>query len=104
MSNPVRYRVRHETTYHYGGNVAHSHQLLHLAPRDFAAQICLSRLITLDPEPSSRRDDVDAFGNFVTVHHREANVHHHNVRKFPPGRLEAASARVGRDDLMPFKG
>jgi len=62
----MRYRVRHETVYHYGGDVAHSHQLLHLAPRDSANQICRSRTITLDPEPSTRREDVDAFGNFVT--------------------------------------
>jgi transglutaminase-like putative cysteine protease len=62
----MRYRVRHETVYHYGGDVAHSHQLLHLAPRDSANQICHSRTITLDPEPSTRREDVDAFGNFVT--------------------------------------
>jgi transglutaminase-like putative cysteine protease len=62
----MRYRVRHETVYRYGGDVAHSHQLLHLAPRDSANQICRSRTITLDPEPSTRREDVDAFGNFVT--------------------------------------
>jgi transglutaminase-like putative cysteine protease len=62
----MRYRVRHETVYHYGGNVAHSHQLLHLAPRDLANQFCHSRSIKLDPEPSKRRDEVDAFGNFVT--------------------------------------
>lgn len=34
MSDVVRYRVRHETVYHYGGDVAHSHQLLHLTPHD----------------------------------------------------------------------
>ncbi len=34
VSAVIRYRVRHETVYHYGGNVAHSHQLLHLSPRD----------------------------------------------------------------------
>jgi transglutaminase-like putative cysteine protease len=62
----VRYRVRHQTVYHYGGDVAHSHQLLHLTPRDSATQICHSRTITLNPLPSTRRDDVDAFGNFVT--------------------------------------
>jgi transglutaminase-like putative cysteine protease len=62
----MRYRVRHETVYHYGGDVAHSHQLLHLAPRDSDNQVCRSRTITLDPEPSTRREDVDAFGNFVT--------------------------------------
>jgi transglutaminase-like putative cysteine protease len=62
----MRYRVRHETVYHYGGNVAHSHQLLHLSPRDSAHQVCRSRSIALDPEPSTRREDLDAFGNLVT--------------------------------------
>jgi transglutaminase-like putative cysteine protease len=66
MSKAMRYRVRHQTSYQYGGDVAHSHQLLHLAPRDSATQICRSRTITLAPEPSTRREDVDAFGNFVT--------------------------------------
>ena len=66
MNEITRYQVRHQTVYHYGGNVAHSHQLLHLAPRDSVNQVCRSRVITLDPEPSSRREDVDAFGNFVT--------------------------------------
>jgi len=66
MSGAMRYRVRHETVYHYGGDVAHSHQLLHLAPRECARQIGRSQRITLTPEPSTRRDDVDAFGNRVT--------------------------------------
>jgi transglutaminase-like putative cysteine protease len=66
MSDFVRYRVRHETVYNYGGNVAHSHQLLHLSPRDAPWQTCLRRSITLQPQPSTRREDVDAFGNHVT--------------------------------------
>ena len=63
MSAVMRYRVRHQTVYHYGGDVAHSHQLLHLTPRDLANQFCHSRSIALDPEPSRRREDIDAFGN-----------------------------------------
>ena len=66
MSETIRYRVRHQTVYHYGGNVAHSHQLLHLAPRDSAHQVCRFRTLELTPEPSTRREDVDAFGNVVT--------------------------------------
>jgi transglutaminase-like putative cysteine protease len=66
MSVVVRYRVRHETIYNYGGDVAHSHQLLHLTPRDTARQSCHRRDITLEPRPSSQHDDVDAFGNHVT--------------------------------------
>jgi transglutaminase-like putative cysteine protease len=66
VNDAVRYRVRHETIYRYGGNVAHSHQLLHLSPRDLPNQLCHSRSIALIPEPSSRREDIDAFGNIVT--------------------------------------
>jgi transglutaminase-like putative cysteine protease len=66
MSGVVRYRVRHQTVYNYGGDVAHSHQLLHLTPRDAPQQTCQRRSITLEPQPSSRREDVDAFGNTVT--------------------------------------
>jgi transglutaminase-like putative cysteine protease len=66
MSGVVRYRVRHETVYNYGGNVAHSHQLLHLTPRDTARQTCHWRKLALEPQPSARREDLDAFGNTVT--------------------------------------
>jgi transglutaminase-like putative cysteine protease len=71
-----RYRVRHETCYIYGGDVAHSHHLLHLSPRSRDNQRCLGAKIVLDPTPSFRRDDQDAFGNPVTrleydrPHHR----------------------------------
>jgi transglutaminase-like putative cysteine protease len=66
MSGAVRYRVRHETVYRYGGNVAHSHQLLHLTPRDAPLQTCHTQRIGLAPQPSIRREDIDAFGNHVT--------------------------------------
>jgi transglutaminase-like putative cysteine protease len=66
MSAARRYRVRHETVYSYGGSVAHSHQLLHLSPRDSQHQHCHARKISVEPAPSSRREDVDAFGNLVT--------------------------------------
>jgi transglutaminase-like putative cysteine protease len=62
----VRYRVRHETAYSYGGNVAHSHQLLHLTPRNTPLQFCEERTLSLVPQPSSRSEDLDAFGNHVT--------------------------------------
>lgn len=66
MSTAVRYRVRHETAYAYGGNVMHSRQLLHLTPRSAPWQACLAHAIELDPLPASRRDEPDAFGNTVT--------------------------------------
>jgi transglutaminase-like putative cysteine protease len=61
----TRYAVRHTTVYEYGGEVAHSHHLLHLRPRDFEYQRCLSHSLSLDPQPTSSREDQDAFGNAI---------------------------------------
>jgi transglutaminase-like putative cysteine protease len=61
----TRYAVRHATLYAYGGDVAHSHHLLHLNPREFEFQHCLEHSLLLDPQPSSSHADVDAFGNAV---------------------------------------
>lgn len=66
MSSVVRYRIRHETAYAYGGDVVHSRQLLHLTPRAVSHQSCVAHAIELDPQPVSRRDEADAFGNTVT--------------------------------------
>jgi transglutaminase-like putative cysteine protease len=61
------YAVRHETRYHYGREVAHSHQLLHLTPRnDCARQSCLTHRIVVEPPPAVRSEHLDAFGNRVT--------------------------------------
>jgi transglutaminase-like putative cysteine protease len=62
----VCYAVRHQTLYRYDGEVAHSHQQLHLTPRNSERQHCLSHHIEIAPEPSERTEHVDAFGNRVT--------------------------------------
>jgi len=62
----VCFAVRHDTLYRYAGEVAHSHQQLHLTPRDSDRQRCLSHHIEITPEPSQRADYLDAFGNKVT--------------------------------------
>jgi transglutaminase-like putative cysteine protease len=61
----TRYSVRHATVYEYGGDVSHSHHLLHLKPREFEFQRCVEHSLELDPQPSSVREDVDAFGNAI---------------------------------------
>lgn len=60
------YRIRHQTSYAYSGDVVHSHQLLHLAPRETVRQTCTQHSIVIDPPPAHSRVDVDAFGNPVT--------------------------------------
>lgn len=61
----TRYSVRHATVYEYGGDVSHSHHLLHLKPREFEFQRCVQHSLALDPQPTSVREDVDAFGNAI---------------------------------------
>ncbi len=60
------YRITHQTVYEYSGDVVHSHQLLHLAPRESVHQTCQSHAITIDPPPSHSATGVDAFGNPIT--------------------------------------
>jgi transglutaminase-like putative cysteine protease len=60
-----RYAVRHTTVYEYGGDVAHSHHLLHLTPREFEYQRRLSHSLDLDPQPNFLHEDLDAFGNGI---------------------------------------
>ena len=62
----VRYAVRHRTCYSYGREVAHSHQMLHLIPRDCRRQECLEHRLLIEPQPAVRSEHVDAFGNRVT--------------------------------------
>ena len=65
MSASATYQVRHETTYRYSGDVVHSHQLLHLTPRDSFRQTCLSHDLSIQPGATHSTSDIDAFGNPV---------------------------------------
>lgn len=66
MTVAARYQVRHQTIYAYSGDVVHSHQLLHLTPRESQHQSCLKHSIRIDPLPANCNPDTDAFGNPVT--------------------------------------
>ncbi|HWW21475.1 MAG TPA: transglutaminase family protein [Steroidobacteraceae bacterium] len=93
----VCYSVRHDTLYRYEGDVAHSHQQLHLTPRDSERQHCLSHRIEVIPEPSERSEYQDAFGNTVTrvelekPHDRLEVVAEMRVRLAPLPELDLAS-------------
>ncbi len=58
--------VRHETRYKYRREVAHSHQQLHLTPRNSPRQRCIQHDIQIQPQPAVRSEHLDAFGNRVT--------------------------------------
>jgi transglutaminase-like putative cysteine protease len=93
----ICYTVRHDTLYRYEGDVAHSHQQLHLTPRDYERQHCLSHRIGITPEPSERTEYQDAFGNTVTrvelekPHDRLEVAAEMQVRVSPLPQLDLAS-------------
>lgn len=58
-----RYRVKHHTAYRYAESVMLSHQQLHLAPRPLDYQQCDAHEVEIRPEPTLRREFLDAFDN-----------------------------------------
>lgn len=62
----ARYQIFHDTHYHYASPVSLARQLAHLWPRDCAWQRCTERQLQISPEPTSRRDELDVFGNPLT--------------------------------------
>lgn len=63
---PQTYRVTHDTCYRYPGDVSYARQLLHLSPRESPGQHTLAHRLDFTPEPTSRRDGTDGFGNPLT--------------------------------------
>jgi transglutaminase-like putative cysteine protease len=59
----ARYRVDHETRYHYGQPVGMSRQVLHLSPRPLPWQTVLAHDLSISPRPDALDTSVDAFGN-----------------------------------------
>lgn len=62
----ARYRISHETDYHYSVPVPHSQQLLHLQPRILPWQNIVSHWLHITPPPTREFLDTDFFGNPCT--------------------------------------
>lgn len=62
----AHYQILHDTCYHYDSPVSLAQQLAHLWPRDCAWQRCTERQLLISPEPTTRRDEQDVFGNPLT--------------------------------------
>lgn len=74
-----RYRVSHETSYRYEGDVSSSFGRAHLLPRDGPRQRCQRAAVTITPTPDELREHTDWFGNrstyfAVTTPHRSLSV------------------------------
>ncbi|AJO76274.1 MULTISPECIES: transglutaminase family protein [Pseudomonas] len=62
----AHYQVFHDTHYHYDSPVSLAQQLAHLWPRACSWQRCSRQELLISPEPSTRRDERDVFGNPLT--------------------------------------
>ncbi|MDF9776513.1 transglutaminase family protein [Pseudomonas baetica] len=62
----AHYQIFHDTHYHYDSPVSLAQQLAHLWPRPCAWQRCTDRQLQITPQPTSRRDELDVFGNPLT--------------------------------------
>ena len=62
----AHYQIFHDTHYHYDSPVSLAQQLAHLWPRACAWQRCTERQLQISPDPTSRRDELDVFGNPLT--------------------------------------
>lgn len=57
------FEVSHKTTYLYTAPVAQAYHLIHLSPRPHERQRVMNHSVTVSPEPASRNDFTDYFGN-----------------------------------------
>lgn len=61
----MKYRIVHTTEYTYQAPVTLCHNEVHLRPRDFSGQRCLSNTLDITPPPSILSRRADFFGNEV---------------------------------------
>ena len=62
----ARYQIFHDTHYHYDSPVSLAQQLAHLWPRACTWQRCTAQALLISPDPTTRRDELDVFGNPLT--------------------------------------
>ncbi len=73
------YRINHRTTYHYDAPVTASFGRIYQLPGDQDGQHCVTRTVTVDPEPEVISERLDYFGNLVATcmirtEHRKLSV------------------------------
>jgi transglutaminase-like putative cysteine protease len=62
----VRLRITHSTRYGYRQTVLLSHNVVRLRPRDNSTQIAEHHALSISPQPSTKSNGLDYFGNHVT--------------------------------------
>jgi transglutaminase-like putative cysteine protease len=62
----VLLRIIHRTTYRYQGSIDMAQHMVHLSPLDTPGQQLLKHALRITPEPASRSQTTDVFGNLRT--------------------------------------
>src|SRR5476651_1693006 len=62
----AHYQIFHDTHYKYDSPVSLAQQLAHLWPRHSEWQRCTEQQLVINPTPTTRRDELDVFGNPLT--------------------------------------
>ncbi|GFM81016.1 transglutaminase [Pseudomonas cichorii] len=62
----AHYQILHDTHYKYDSPVSLAQQLAHLWPRSSPWQRCTEQHLEILPTPTTRRDELDVFGNPLT--------------------------------------
>ena len=62
----AHYQILHDTHYKYDSPVSLAQQLAHLWPRRNPWQRCTEQQLVISPAPTTRRDELDVFGNPLT--------------------------------------
>ncbi|MFJ4145802.1 transglutaminase N-terminal domain-containing protein [Pseudomonas sp. NPDC089734] len=62
----AHYQILHDTHYKYDNPVSLAQQLAHLWPRNNPWQRCIEQHLEILPTPTTRRDELDVFGNPLT--------------------------------------
>ena len=96
MNARAYYRILHETRYRYAQPIALSQQFMHLTPRSFQYQQCLSHQITMDPISHDWINHVDYFGNATKS---ATLVQPHQSLLVTAGAVVALNARPGVADI-----
>jgi len=80
----MTYRIVHKTTYKYKHPVAFGNHSVYLAPRSQGRQRCESHQLFVSPEPATRSERTDFFGNLVSFFtiqepHEELAIEGHSI-------------------------
>lgn len=104
----TRYRIEHRTTYTYDAEVGASYGRGHLRPRDLPWQQCLEHSLTIDPAPTDRGEEGDAYGNpdtyfHVTTDHTRLDVVGVSVVEVEAPRWDEAAAARPWEEAIPVR-